>query len=389
MDSRAAPADDALAYLFMVLTGPSYSIGELEPTCRLLAQRFSGEIWAYGSYDADLLFGRMRVRVIREQSRSLLVNFALFARCVLRRAHELRRAPPPSIVVISYDPFKAGLLALRVANILKAHFVCEVNGVPGDPANFAHLQFAPLQHLRLAQMRLLGSFVLRHADGVRLLFAEQLRNFVRLPATTVVRSFFALCYTERFVPAAEEPIILAAGFPFMIKGIDVLVEAFGRVAPRFPQWRLVLIGHRIPEELRARELGHPQIEAHPGMPQPELARWVSRCAILTLASRSEAMGRILIEAAAAAKCRVASRVGGIPTVIDDGRDGVLVGKEDAAELARALETLMSDAALRGRLGEAARVRAQSEFSPAAYLAHFEELICATLAKKAHQQQRVP
>jgi glycosyltransferase involved in cell wall biosynthesis len=92
------------------------------------------------------------------------------------------------------------------------------------------------------------------------------------------------------------------------------------------------------------------------------------------------MGRILIEAAAAGKCRVASRVGGIPTVVDDGRDGVLVRKEDAEGLAVALEMLISDPGLRRRLGEAARLRAATEFSPAIYLAHFEELIRATLAK---------
>jgi glycosyltransferase involved in cell wall biosynthesis len=380
MNNCGAPADDPLAYLFMVQTGPSYSTTELEPVCRLLSERFSGEIWAYGSYDADMLLGRIRLRVIRERSRYRMVTFVLFARRVLRRALELSRARPRSLVVTSYDPFKGGLLALRVARILGAPFVCEVNGVYGDPSNFSHVRFVLWQRLRLAQMRLLGSFVLRRADAVRILFAEQLRDFVTLPSATVVRCFFALCHTDRFPPGPEEPIILAAGFPFMVKGVDVLVKAFCTIASRFPAWRLVLIGHRIPEQLRARGIKHAQIEVLPGLPQPELACWVSRSAIIVLASRSEGMGRILIEAAAAGKCRVASRVGGIPTVVDDGRDGVLVRKEDAEGLAVALEMLISDPGLRRRLGEAARLRAATEFSPAIYLAHFEELIRATLAK---------
>ena len=49
-------------------------------------------------------------------------------------------------------------------------------------------------------------------------------------------------------------------------------------------------------------LEHPQIEARPGVKQPELAAWMSRCAIFALPSRTEAMGRVLIEAGAAAKC---------------------------------------------------------------------------------------
>ena len=48
------------------------------------------------------------------------------------------------------------------------------------------------------------------------------------------------------------------------------------------------------------------------MPQAQLAPWMMRCAILALTSRSEAMGRVLVEAAAAEKCRIATRVGGIP-----------------------------------------------------------------------------
>lgn len=387
MISHFVPADGSVTFLFMLLAGPTYSTEELEPTCRLLSQRFGGEIWAFGSYDADTSIGRFRLRVVRERSRSRLVNFARFARSVIGRAYELRHARPSSVVVTSYDPFKGGMLALRVARILSAPFVCEVNGVFGNVDNLAHVRPALWRRLRFTLMRLTGCYVLRRADGVRLLFPEQLRHFVTLSQTTVVRQFFALCHTERFVPGFDEPIILAAGFPFRIKGIDVLVDAFQRVASRFPAWKLVLIGHRIPEELRKRGLERPGIEAYPGLSQPELARWVSRCSILVLASRSEAMGRVLIEAAAAGKCRVATRVGGIPTVIDDGCDGVLVDKEDVSGLAAALEALMSDEHERRRLGEAARRRAATEFSPAAYLERFEELINATLMRPSARAAR--
>ena len=128
-------------------------------------------------------------------------------------------------------------------------------------------------------------------------------------------------------------------------------------------------------------LEHPQIEAHPGVKQPELAEWMSRCAIFALPSRTEAMGRVLIEAGAAAKCRVASRVGGIPTVIEDGVDGVLVGKENVDELSAALARLIADAPLRHRLGDAARVRVGREFSGNAYLEHYAEFVSSALAQR--------
>ena len=58
---------------------------------------------------------------------------------------------------------------------------------------------------------------------------------------------------------------------------------------------------------------------------------------------------------------VASRVGGIPEAVLDGRTGILVAKESPTELADALETLASDAARRKSMGEQGRLRALEMF----------------------------
>jgi glycosyltransferase involved in cell wall biosynthesis len=375
--SAAAP----LAFLFMIRVGPTYTIGDLAPECELLSRRFAGEFWSYGSYEADQQIGRIRLRVVKDASSIPIVNFLRFARRVMRRAAELHATHTKRIVVTSYDPFKGGLLALRVARRLNAAFLCEVNGVYGSRDNFAHVRFGIWRNIRLLQMRIVGGYVLRRANAVRLLFANQLTNFVTLRSGTLLRHFFALTYTDRFYSAPEEPIILAAGFPFMRKGVDILVTAFLPLAPRYPNWQLVLIGHLIPKELRALGIKHPQILALPGVPQEELAKWVSRCAILALVSRSEAMGRILLEGAAAGKCRIAARVDGIPTVIENGVDGVLVEKNNVDELRSGLARLMDDGDLRRRLGAAGQARVASEFSPEVYLEHFSELVGATLGSK--------
>ena|ERR1700733_335117 len=372
---------EPLAYLFMIREGPTYSAGDLSPECEVLSRRFAGEFWSYGSYEADTQIGRFRLRVVKDSGNFRLWNFLRFARRVMHRAAELQKRPMQRTVVSSYDPFKGGFLALQVARRLNAAFVCEVNGVYGSPDNFAQLKLRIWRKLRLLQMRLLGGFVLRRADAVRLLFTQQLQDFVSLPSTTIVRHFFALTYIERFKPGPEEPMILSAGFPFRRKGVDVLVQAFLPLASRYPDWTLVLIGHLIPDELRARGVGHAQIRALPGLPQPELAKWISRCAILALASRSEAMGRVLLESAAAAKCRVATRVDGIPTVIDDGVDGILVEKNNIEELRAALVRLMDDQDLRKRLGTAGQRRVAEQFSPEAYLELYSELIVTACERK--------
>jgi glycosyltransferase involved in cell wall biosynthesis len=382
MTTGESPTDGARAYLFKVVEGPTYNPEEYLPTLELLSQRFAGELWSYGSYEADRQVGRMRLRVVKDPSGNRMRNFLHFARRVLERARELRAQPPANLVVTSYDPFKGGLLAWRVARLLRGAFVCEVNGQYGDPDNFAHLTSRWWRRARLTQMRLLGSFVLQRADGVRLLFAEQLANFASVGCSTVVRVFFALSFTDRFTPGPEEPIILCVGFPFERKGIDLLARAFRSLAPKYPQWKLVLIGHLLPQQLRERGLEHPQIEALPGMPQLQLVPWMSRCAVFALPSRSEAMGRVLLEAAAAAKPRVATRVGGIPSVVEPGFDGLLVPKDDLAQLTAALDALMADPALRTRLGEAARRRVAQEFSGESYLGRFEELVMAALRASA-------
>ena len=89
---------------------------------------------------------------------------------------------------------------------------------------------------------------------------------------------------------------------------------------------------------------------------------MGRCGIFVLPSRTEAMGRVLLEAMACAKPRIGSDIEGIPTVIEDGQDGLLFRAGDAEDLARKLDRLMGDANLRKSLGMAGRMRSITEFN---------------------------
>ena len=296
-----------VAYLVIVRKGPTWSTADLEPLCRLLSKRFAGEIWAFGSYNADITVDRFRLRVVNEErTSSELVNILLSTRLMLQWTAELRERRIPNLAIISLEPFISGLLGLYVARRARGIFICEVNGVYADQNNIASGGIRGF--LRRGARRILGAFVLSRATAVRLLFEGQLKGFVRLPTRVLIRRFFDITHIERFHPGAEEKMILGVGFPFRIKGFDILCRAFHAIAAEHPEWRLVLIGYRAPEELRAAGLEHPRIEARPGVKQPELAEWMSRCGIFALPSRTEAMGRVLIEAGAAGKSRIASRV---------------------------------------------------------------------------------
>ena len=82
------------------------------------------------------------------------------------------------------------------------------------------------------------------------------------------------------------------------------------------------------------------------------------CSFFVLPSRHEPMGIVNLEAMAAGKAIIASRVGGVPELVGDGENGLLVPPDDAPALAVALAHLASDAALSARLGENGARRAR-------------------------------
>jgi glycosyltransferase involved in cell wall biosynthesis len=100
---------------------------------------------------------------------------------------------------------------------------------------------------------------------------------------------------------------------------------------------------------------------------------LGNCDLVVAPSRREALPLTLIEAAAAGVPVVASRIGGVPEVVLDGKTGILVAPEDPAVLARAIEALIKNPALRARLGHTARRRYEDHFSLQPMLDAIEEV----------------
>jgi glycosyltransferase involved in cell wall biosynthesis len=84
--------------------------------------------------------------------------------------------------------------------------------------------------------------------------------------------------------------------------------------------------------------------------------------IFVLPSLKEGLPYALLEAGQAGLPTVASRVGGIPDIIEDGKMGILVDPKNPRELARALETLAGNRALRLRYGQALKRSVETHFS---------------------------
>jgi glycosyltransferase involved in cell wall biosynthesis len=137
----------------------------------------------------------------------------------------------------------------------------------------------------------------------------------------------------------EPPFALYVGRLADEKGVDVLAEA-ARDLP------LVVVGDGPRRDLFPGALGF--------LPPSDVHGWYDRAAVVVLPSRREGLGNVLLEAMAHGRPVVGSAVGGIPSLIDNGRTGLLVPPGDPVALHSALERLLGDARLRDRLGAAGR-----------------------------------
>jgi glycosyltransferase involved in cell wall biosynthesis len=147
------------------------------------------------------------------------------------------------------------------------------------------------------------------------------------------------------------------------KRIETLIDAFARLETR-PGLRLAIVGDgptRPALEARARALGLGESCRFLGG-RAEVADLLRGMDIFVLPSLSEALSNSLMEAMACGCCAVASRVGGNPELIWEGRTGILFGPGEAGELAEALRLLVENEALRRRMAEAGAEFVRTHFS---------------------------
>lgn len=173
---------------------------------------------------------------------------------------------------------------------------------------------------------------------------------------------------------ASGPLVLSVSRLVPRKGMDTLIEACARLnsAGRHPGLTLAIAGAGRDKVRLERLVEKLQAPAHlmgriPGVDLPGLYA----CAdVFALCCRSrwggleqEGFGIVFLEAAAAGVPAVAGDSGGAAEAVVDGATGVVVRRpSDAAEVARAIDALLSDRRLAARQGQAARARAEAEYS---------------------------
>jgi glycosyltransferase involved in cell wall biosynthesis len=177
-----------------------------------------------------------------------------------------------------------------------------------------------------------------------------------------------------------EKLVTLIGRLSMPKTPAVFVEAAAMLAGRYPKTRFLLVGDGAQREQMAaliRERGLDDRVLMLGL-RRDAAEITAASDIMVHSSTHEGLPKTVLEAMAAGKPLVATKVGGVPVVLQDEVNGLLVEKNDSSALAAALGRLLTDDALCVRLVENARARVH-EFSLAKTLKDTEELYERLLA----------
>lgn len=243
-------------------------------------------------------------------------------------------------------------LVVLLARLLRRRVVLHMHSGPGDVV-FERTKLGPG---RVALFRRM----FRRADVVLAVSAASARA---LEETYGARTVVVVPNPAPEVPPAPLPqnggsptVLYVGGFANPVKGGAELLAALA--APELAELRATLAGPgELPAEGEALLAERPRIEWRGWLGEEEREQALREAAIFILPSTSEGLPMALLEAMAWGRAIVATAVGGVPDVLSDGEDALVVPPSDPPALALALARLAADADLRSRLGPAARARA--------------------------------
>jgi glycosyltransferase involved in cell wall biosynthesis len=241
----------------------------------------------------------------------------------------------------------------------------------------------------------LADCVLANSSAV----AESLRHVERVPSArvAVVPNFVTDAAFEGLAAGERERLLAELGVPAdalvvgmvarlrMVKNHESLFRAAARLRQEFPAVRVVLVGDggsRDDLEALTREIGVADIVHFAGHRDQRLN--LNRLFdVSVLCSLSEGFPNAVVEAMAAARPVVATRVGGIPDAIDHGETGLLVPPRAPDALAEAIGSLLRDPARRAAMGAAAQRAARDRFLASSVLPRLYALYDRLLSRRAH------
>ena len=169
---------------------------------------------------------------------------------------------------------------------------------------------------------------------------------------------------EAFWLPTNAPVVGCVGALVDHKGHRYLVHAAADIVRAVPEARIVILGEGDLRDELSRLIHELGLERHVLLPgfRPDVLSLLKAVDVFVMPSITEGLGTSILDAMACRKAVVASAVGGIPEVVEDGRTGLLVPPRDASALGSALVRLLRDPSLAGRLADAGRARVEQRFT---------------------------
>jgi glycosyltransferase involved in cell wall biosynthesis len=214
-------------------------------------------------------------------------------------------------------------------------------------------------------------------------------------ARGVVRTIYSGLQLPRTVPTADRTAVCRAlglsadtvllgtvAHLFPRKGYDVMLQALPRIIRDIAAVHYVIVGSgedSYERQLKtlAAELGIADRVHFVGF-QDDVTPFLSALSLYVHPARMEGFGIAVVEALAAGKAVVATRVGGLPEVVEDGRTGLLVAADHPEELGTAILSLLHDDARRKAMGERAAQVARERFNLTASVGALERMYLEVL-----------
>jgi glycosyltransferase involved in cell wall biosynthesis len=294
-----------------------------------------------------------RFHLTREPS--ALAGPAFFAALPARIARELREFRPHAVLAQGAHETAAALSARKLARVDTA-VIADLHGDWHAPTRLYGSRLRGLLNPVADRVAVAG---LRNADAIRTVTGYT-TGIVRELGLEPADEFPAYMDFDSFLqepprPSPEKPQAVFVGVLERYKNLDGLAEAWPLVAARVPESRLRIVGsgtlRPVVERLVGESDGRVVWDAR--LSQTEISTALDESTVLVLPSRSEGMGRVIVEAFCRARPVIGTRVGGIPDLVDDGVNGLLVEPGDTAGLADALVRVLGDRELAERLSGAA------------------------------------
>ena len=340
----------------------------------LLSDSYHGDMVAIcPSESNNTMLGNFHFHAIR-RIQTKIINHIIFIYSVLYYGLQSNRKKKIDII-IAYDPLICGLSGYILKILTKAKFVVEVNGDIINAGFLNNLHW--LQKIKKSIIRKVTQFILHRADKIKYVNSILIKKYSSFTKNNNSSAFanFVPTYLFKEDQRCFNKFILFVGFPFYLKGVDILIKAFKKVSHKHKDFSLKIIGHCPNRAPYYKLIGNnKKISIKKAVYFDEIIVEFKKCYCFVLPSRTEGIPRVLTESFSSGKAAIGSNVGGIPLLIKDSQNGFLFEKENVSDLAAKLDILLGDEALAKKMGDNALKYVENNLSASIYIAKFKNFL---------------